>query len=172
MAVTRAVTGEYAQSLIMRTSLTGDRTGGDRGEVSKNITFNSAVTAPISTGYMVGAFTAAAGDWELAHADDPLGAMGDAAYSDGFTVAGTKIKYIRVENTDSTNSITLTRTVATGLTLFLAAADDAITIPAGGVFEFYAPAGGDALTNDTNDHLTVSVSAGAPTGKIFVVYGS
>ncbi len=119
---------------------------------------------------MRGTGTAAAGDLLLAHATDPLQGMGDAAYAPGFTVASSKLKTLVIQNTDSTDSITVARGAANGLPVF-DAASDAITLAPGDFFIYHKKAGTAALTTGSNDKLTISVSAGSPTFEIMAIYG-
>lgn len=130
----------------------------------------SGGSAPTITGFLAGSITCAAGDLLLAHDTDPFQAMGSDSYSAGFSPAGTKIKAIYFRNTDSTNTITISRGAANGLPIF-AAAEDAITLAAGDAFFRYIKAGSAALTTGTNDKLTIAVGAGAPTADVVVIYG-
>ena len=148
-----------------------DRTGAERDVISEAITFAaSGGTAPTISGFFKGVATIAAGDWLLAHASDPLQGMGDARYSEGFAVAGTKLKLLMVKNLDSTNSITIARGAANGLPIF-DAAGDAVTLAPGDIFLFYKKAGTAALTTGSNDKLTLSASAGSPTCDVRAWYG-
>jgi hypothetical protein len=96
--------------------------------------------------------------------------MGDAAYSEGFTVAGSKLKFLLIENLDATQTITVIQGAAAGLPIF-AAAGDGVAIAPGGIHMFYNPAGTAALTTTSNDKLTVSVSGGSPTFRLVAAYG-
>lgn len=171
MAVTTTYSGSLSIALRLAAALSGDRTGSEVASASDSLTFAAAGgDAPTLSGFLSGTATAAAGDWLLAHATDPLQGMGDAGYSEGFTVAGAKLKLLYVKNNDSTNSVTIARGATNGLPLF-DAASDSITLAPGDIFLFFKKAGGAALTTGSNDKLTLSVSAGAPSLTVIAAYG-
>jgi hypothetical protein len=122
------------------------------------------------SGFLAGQFTAAAGDLLLAHATDPLGAMGSETYSAGFSPASSKLKILAIQNTDATNTVTVARAAANGLPIF-AAAGDGTTLDAGGCFFWFNKAGTAALTTGTNDALTISVGGGTPICNLVAIYG-
>lgn len=127
-------------------------------------------TAPTVSGFLAGSIVAAAGDLLFAHATDPFGAMGSETYSAGFTVAGSKLKLLYIRNTDSTNTITISRAAANGLPIFNAASD-AMTLDPGDVFFYHKKAGTAALTTGSNDALTIAVGGGSPTADVVAIYG-
>ena len=171
MASTIAYSGSLSITALLTAALSGEKTGSETARIAKSITFAATGgTAPTLSGWFIGTGTAAAGNILLAHATDPLQGMGAETYSQGFTVAGTKLKILILENLDTTNSITFTRGAANGLPIF-DAASDAITLAPGDVFVYFKKAGTAALTTGSNDKLTVSVSAGSPTFRILVGYG-
>ena len=170
-----ATTATYSAGLKIdgyaSAALGTDRSGSEIDRIFENIVFAAAGgTAPTISGFFKGTATCAAGNWLLAHATDPLQGMGDAGYSEGFTVASSKLKLLMVKNTDTTNSITLSRGTTNGLPIF-DAADDAITLAPGDVFFFYKKAGTAALTTGSNDKLSITVSAGSPTCEVRAWYG-
>ncbi len=171
MADTITYSGNASIVASLNAAISGDKTGAQAAALSKVLTFAaSGGTAPTLSGFFKGTITAAAGDLLLAHASDPLQGMGDATYSQGFTVAGTKLKFLYIENTDTTNSITISRGTTNGLPIFNAA-DDAITLAPGDFFLYYKAAGTAALTTGTNDKLTIAVSGGSPTATVIAAYG-
>lgn len=171
MATTYTYGGSAEITVSGQASASADLTGTISASLTAALEFAAAGgTAPTVSGFLRGDGIAAAGDLLLAHATDPLQGMGDSGYSPGFTVAGSKLKLLMITNTDSTNSITITRKTAAGLPIF-DADGDAITLAPGDVFFFYKQAGTAALTTTTNDGLTISVSGGAPTFSLIALYG-
>lgn len=172
MALTTTYSGSLSLAIALRSAFGGDYSGGQEAEERLSVTFAAAGgTAPTLSGFLMGTADAAAGDWLLAHATDPFQGMGDATYSAGFTVAGTKLKLLYIKNEDATNSVTIIRGAANGLPIF-AAAGDGLTILPGGVLLLYDPAGlTAALTTTSNDKLTLSVSGGSPDLTVLCGYG-
>ena len=171
MAVTTAFSGSANISLEAIATFTVDRTGAQRSAINKAITFAaSGGTAPTISGWVYGTLTCAAGDLLMAHATDPFGTMGNADYAPGFTVASSKLKLFYFENTDSTNTITVARGATAGLPIF-DAANDSITLDAGGLFLWFLKAGSAALTTTSNDKLTIAVGGGSPTAICLALYG-
>lgn len=155
--------------------------GGDWNGTQKNPTLADLITfaaaggaAPTLAGWMYGTITFVDGvavDALLAHATDPLQGCGDAGYSLGFTVAGSKLKYLYVKNTHATLSLTVARKATLGLPIF-DAASDAVTLAPGDIFVLYKKAGTAALTTGSNDGLTLTPSAtGGLTATILAAYG-
>jgi hypothetical protein len=169
MSITRTYAGSVNLGIALSVSKSGDVTGKDSAALTAALAFAAAV-APTISGFLSGVFVAAAGDLLLAHATDPLQAMGDAAYSDGFTVAGSKLKFLFIRNNDGTNSVTISRGATNGLPVF-DAAGDSVTLGPGDWFLFFKKAGTAALVTGTNDKLTIAVSGGTPSCDIVAVYG-
>jgi hypothetical protein len=169
MATTVTASGNLSLILNFLASFSGDTSGQRQAAVSNTKTYGSGGTA--IDGFFKGTAVCAAGDWLLAHATDPLQGMGDAAFSDGLTVAGKKLKMLYIRNEDATNSITITRKTGNPLPIFNADAD-ALTIQPGGTFFLDIPNGTAALTTGTNDGLTIAVSGGSPNATVVAVYGS
>lgn len=169
MATTNTPSGTISLTASLFNTFTGDSTGNRSQQVSVTKLLDS-VNTPIA-GFFKGEAIAAAGDWLLAHASDPLSGMGDAAYSDGFTVSGKKLTLLLIVNKDATNSITITRKTAAGLPIF-EADGDAIIIKAGGIFMYFNPTGTAALTTTVNDGLTIAVSGGTPACDVMAAYRS
>jgi hypothetical protein len=172
LAITTTYSGSLALQIALRAAYSGDREGGEEAKIALAIAFAAAGgTAPTLSGFLKGTVTAAAGDLLLAHATDPLQGMGDARYTEGFAVAGTKLKLFFFQNNDPTNSVTIIRGAANGLPIF-AAAGDGLTVLPGGVVFLYDPAGlTAALVSGTNDKATLAVSAGAPSCTLLAGYG-
>jgi len=172
MAVTGSPSGTLTIVPAFKNALSGD-IGGEEStnEATQIISFVASGGTPTISGWFQGTVTCAAGDWLLAHATDPLQAMGSATYCQGFTVASSKLKLLYIRNTDSTNSITIARKASTGLPIF-DTAGDSVTLAPGDIFCYYKKAGTAALTTGSNDGLTIAVSAGNPTAYVLAVYGS
>ena len=171
MALTTTLSGNATLQANFKSVFSVDRSGEETVGFSDLLTFAAAGgDAPTISGFFKGTATCAAGDWLLAHATDPLQSMGDAGYSEGFTVASTKLKFLYIENLDTTNTITISRGTTNGLPIFNAA-DDAITLAAGDFFCYYKKAGTAALTTGSNDKLTIAVGGGSPTATIIAAYG-
>lgn len=170
-----ATTATYSANLDLGGSaqalLGGDRSGTEVDKFREIIAWAAAGgSAPTISGFFKGVATVAAGDWLLAHATDPLGTMGDATYSEGFVVAGSKLKLLMIKNLSTTDSITVARGAANGLPIF-DAAGDSVTLAPGDIFLFYKKAGTAALTTGSNDKLTLTPSAGSPTCDVRAWYG-
>ncbi len=171
MATTNTYSGQSALSLSANVAFSVDTTGNRR--CSRSVTHTYAVaggTAPTISGFLSGQITVAAGDILIAHATDPFQGMGDSVYSDGFTVAGSKLKALYLRNCDETKTIIIARGAANGLPIF-EAANDAITLQALGTFFMEWPAGLAALTTGSNDKLTLTPSAGNPLMDFTAFYG-
>lgn len=171
MANTYTYTGTLSLAAKLKNTFGGDQVGSVYAEIAKAATFKPSGGDAVITGFVYGTLTVAAGDLLLAHATDPLQGMGDAVYSTGFTVAGSKLKLLYIENTHASLSITVARGAANGLPIF-DAAGDSVTLAPGDVLFIYKPAGTAALTTGSNDKLTLQPSSGSPTAKILVGYGS
>jgi hypothetical protein len=169
VAVTYTLSGTLSLGAALASVFSGDNSGQRNATVEFSDTFAASGGDVAMTGYFKGTATCAAGDWLLAHASDPLQSMGTATYSDGFDPASDKLYLLVVLNTDATNTITISRGTTNGLPIF-GAADDAITIAAGGMFVWYSPAGTAALTTGTNDKLTIAVGGGSPTATVLAAY--
>lgn len=174
MANTGTVAGSVGITASLAEVLAGDQSGQIKSAMSATLRFAAAASLPDiaqASGFLYGKPVCAAGDWLLAHLTDPFNAMGDAVYPGGFSPAAKKIKAIIIRNLDATNSITIARGTLLGLPIF-SAADDAITIPAGGLFVLTLPAGSAAITTGVNDKLTIAVGGGTPQAEVLVVYGT
>lgn len=167
MATTRAYAATLKIESTARVTATGDKSGSVEGKHIKNVTYAAAGgTAPTISGYLVGRVNPATPTaYLLAAATAPFG-----EYSEGFTVAGTKIKEVVLYNEDTTNSITIERTSANGCPIFDAAGDGVTLLP-GAQCVITFPAGTAALTTTSNDSITVTPSAGTPSLFILVKYG-
>jgi hypothetical protein len=171
MATTYAVSGVLNLTLNIKVTASGDQTGTTNLDISELLRFAPSGADAVITGGWKGTAVCAAGDWLMAHASDPLGSMGTAAYSPGFTPASSKLKLLVVINEDGTNSITIARKTTNGLNIF-PTADHSITVAANGIFVWYSPAGSAALTTGSTDGLTIAVSGGTPSATVLAGYGS
>ncbi len=172
MSTVYTFTGSANVVVSLRDTISGDVTGSISASVSKALRFAASGADAVITGFFQGTATCAAGDWLLAHATDPLGSMGSAEYSPGFTVAGSKLKLLYIENMDDTRTITVARRATAGLAIF-DTAGDSVTIQPGGCRLWYDPTGlTAALTTTSNDGLTIAVSGGTPTATVLAMYGS
>lgn len=91
----------------------------------------------------------------------------------GQALALAKVKAIVIRNTHATQAITLTRPAANGVPIF-AAAGDAVTIPAGGVFALAAPgaAGLATVTGGTGDLIDIVNGAGSSATYEIAIVGT
>lgn len=172
MANTNTLSGNTSLTIEGTNTISGDTSGSRKASVSKTLTWAaSGGTAPTITGFFKGTATCAAGNWTFSAAD-PLGSMGDAAWSDGYTPTAGKIKLLYVENTDSTNTITITRGATTTGDAFshILAAGDGLFLAAGDFVALYKKAGGPTVTA-SNDILTIAVGAGSPTATVLCLSG-
>lgn len=172
MATTNTYSGNVSLTGELRTAYSVDSTGGRSAKFTESLVFDPAGgDAPTISGYLNGTLAlSGAVDCLLAAASDPLQGAGDAAYSDGFSPAGAKIKLLRIKCTDATHGFTVARKATNGVDLF-EAASDAVRLMPGDVLLLYRKAGGGALSTGSNDGLTLTPLSGSPTGEITVVYG-
>lgn len=173
MALTTAYSGSLQRIINFLNQFSGDRDGNESAAYRIQTNFAAAGgNAPTISGFLKGNLVVAAGDILLAHATDPFQSMGDAAYSTGFAVAGSKLKYLYIEHTDTSgsNTFTVTRKASVGLPIF-DTAGDSVTLSPGDTFERLFKAGAGALTTGSNDALTLSVSGGSPGALIIAAYG-
>jgi hypothetical protein len=171
VATTNTYSGSSSLSLAAQAAFSGDTTGNRRASRAVTRAYAAAGgTAPTVSGFLTGQLTVAAGDILLAHASDPFQGMGDSVYSDGFTVAGSKLKMLYLRNCDETRSIVIIRGAANGLPIF-EAASDGITLQPLGTYFMEWPSGLAALTTGTNDKLTLTPSAGNPLMDLTAFYG-
>jgi len=91
--------------------------------------------------------------------------------SDGFTVAGSKLKFLMFESLDSTNNITIATPASNQFPLIQAASQSLKVLMPGDIFMFYIKAGSSALTTGSNDALALTASASTPTCQITALYG-
>jgi len=172
MATTVTYSGVMRLAVELIGRFTVDTTGGRTAKTDQTINWSAAGGSdPTLAGFLAGTVSVAgATDLLLAHATDPFQGGGDAAYSDGFTVAGSKLKLLWIRNTHATGSLTVARKATNGLPVF-DAASDAVTIQPGGIWMTYLPTGTAALTTGSNDGLTVTPSSGTVTAEVVVAYG-
>ncbi len=172
MATTYSYSGSLLFTLLASVAFSGETTGTQQSKKQLTITFDpSGGDAPTISGFLSGSLSFSGSvDMLLADPTDPTQAAGTAAYSPGFTVAGSKIKAFYLRNTSTTASITIARGAANGVPIF-DAASDAITIPAGGMIYIEYRAGTAALTTTSNDKLTRTSSSGTATADMVVIYG-
>lgn len=172
MATTTTYSGNLDLTLALRGAYSADSTGGRVLKRTEAIVFAAAGgTAPTLSGFLNGTGTfAGAVTLLLAHATDPFQGAGDAVYSDGFTVAGARLKVLCIEHTGASGTLTIARAAANGLPLF-DAASDAVTLDPGGILLIYLKTGTATLTTGSNDGLTITPSAGTITADISVAYG-
>lgn len=173
MATTTSYSGETLLQHEYRVNFSADSEGSRVARVTDRLTWAATGgTGPTLSGWLKGTFTPAAGDILLAHATDPLQGMGDSVYSDGFTVAGSKVKGIWLRNNDATQSFTVARGALNGADIF-DAAGDSITLAPGNQLWLFFKAGKSALTTGSNDKLTISVTGAHTTASdILVIYGA
>lgn len=172
MATTYSYAGESRIEYELRAAFAGDSEGGRVARIAHRTLWSAAGgSVPTISGWLKGTFTAAAGDLLLAHATDPLQGMGDSIYSDGFTVAGSKLKALYIRNGDAAQSMTILRGALLGLPIFVNPSDG-ITIQPGGRVWLEFPTGTDALASGGNDKLEVTVSgAHTAASDILAIYG-
>lgn len=171
MATTETYSGSADIAFRAAAAFTGDQSGSQ--SASSTITLAYAASggdAPTISGFIKGTLTvASAADIELAHATDPFLTFGDAEYSSGFAATGSKLKTLIIRNTGTTGSCVISRTATTGLPIFQADGD-AVNLDPGDIFVFHKKTGTAALTNDTNDHLTLTPT-GTATLELMAIYG-
>jgi hypothetical protein len=98
--------------------------------------------------------------------------MGNAQYSEGLTVAGTRLKLLYLwANPANTAAVTVARAASNGLEIFTAAGAG-ITLVPGGRLIWEDPLGIGPLATGTNDALTLTPDSGTPTVTLLAVYGT
>lgn len=171
MATTVVYSGSLKVQADARAAFSVDTLGGRSVQQLIEKLFAAAGgEAPTLSGFLRGTLAVSVGDILLAHATDPFQAMGDSAYSDGFTVAGSRLKLLLCENKDGTNSVQIARGSTNGLPIFVAAGDG-VDVGPGGAFLWYHPTGTATLTTGSNDKLTLTPSAGSPSMEVVAFYG-
>lgn len=174
MSVTNTPAGSASIVLALSNLLSGDASGQELcPSISLGYSFAATEALPIMgcAGWLYGRPVCQAGNWSIASATNPFGAMGNMLYSRNLAPGGKVVKLFYVRNLDPTNSVTLTRAATNGCPLFNAASAG-IVIPAGGMFLFIDPTGTTipALTTGTNDAITIAVSAGTPQVEVLIAY--
>lgn len=169
MASAYAVSGSLSLAISLSALGSGD-VAGALGITESDLL---SIASTEGAGWVNGVFVAAAGDLSLAHASDPLGSMGDAAYfPPGFVVAGKRIRAIRIRNNDLTNTVTVISKASTGAPIFLALGDGVTLQKNGGEICLVFPDGTATITAGVNDLITVSVGGGTPNCEITVIYAT
>jgi len=174
MATTYTYTGNIRTSGYFQAEASVELSGAIKQHVDQSIAFNNAGgDEPDIQGffYGIGSISGAV-DMLLAHASDPMQGAGDATYCPGFTVAGSKLKFLRIRNTTAAGggNLAIARGAANGLPIF-DAAGDALSLPPQGEITLHLQTGTAALTTGSNDKLTVTPSSGTVTFTILAVYG-
>lgn len=179
MAVTYTFSGSAQFNIQAQVAFGGDQAG--QQSVSFNpgiITFAaSGGTAPTMTGFVAGTANATTATLNLllAHATNILNAFtATAVYSDGFTVAGSKVKYLCIKNTDAANTLTIkTPVTAIQFPVIQATAQSFAALNPGGIFQWYDPTGlpSTGLTTGTNDALTLVSNSGTCGFSVMVIFG-
>lgn len=173
MATTTDYSGRLAVELLLQAVLSGDREGVEKtpDDLNLAVRFEAAGgDAPTLSGFLHGdGSISGATTLLLAHATDPFQGAGDAAYSEGFTLSGAKLKCLLLENTGEVN-LTVARSASNGLPIF-DANGDALTLAPGDALLIYRKAGTAALVTGTNDALTVTPASGTGEFRLAVGYG-
>lgn len=169
MALTPAITGYLNLNAHARVALSGDGSGSITYEDPISYQMGSG-SNPSLAGVLAGTLSVTgAQDILLAAASDPLGATGDAGYSEGYDPDGDELILLMIRNTHATASLKVERGAANGLPIF-DAAGEGLNIAAGGIFFYYDPAGTGALTTTSNDKLTLTPSTGTVTAELLAWY--
>jgi hypothetical protein len=175
MSITRTFSGSLDINAVAKDTLSGDIAGTESIVRALSIAFAaSGGSAPTISGFITGAVATSTtpADLLLAHATNIfVNFGGTATYSTGFTVAGSKVKLLLLENLDTTNSITVTTPHLHSFPIIQAADQSLRDLGPGDVYLFFAKAGSAALTTGSNDALTLVSSAGTPQLQVSVLYG-
>lgn len=174
MATTYTYGGTLEISASAQASAGTDWSGTVAAALASSIEFAvSGGTPPTISGFLRGTGTATNGDILIANSTDPLQGMGDSTFSPGFTVAGSKLKFLMVVNNDTTQTITFSNGAANGTTIFDGTNTHGEKIEPGGLWLYYDPTGAlsAALTTGSNDKITVAISGGTPEFDLLAFYG-
>jgi len=139
---------------------------------SKVYSFTDGTGTNQAEGFLTGSVTVTTGGITLSLADsaDPLGTGGDDVPENGYDPEDKKIKALLIENTDSTNYVTL------GLgahppTDILAGTTPTHRIAPSGFYLYVIPQGTAAIADGVNDELTLTANTASCICKVSVVYG-
>lgn len=176
MAQTNTYSGALTILAQGKNTLGGDTSGEQKGTVNKSITFSaSGGSAPTISGFFSATATlnGSAANLLLAHATNPFTNLnaGTVTYSDGFTVASSKLKLLIFENLDNSIAITIGTPSANRFELIQANSQSLRALAAGDIFMFYMKAGSAALTTGSNDAIALTPASGSPTLQVSAFYG-
>jgi hypothetical protein len=175
MSVTYTFSGSLQITASAKDDFGGDWKGSE--SIARNLSLVFAASggaAPTISGFVTGVVTTSTtpANLLLAHATNIFTNLtGTATYSTGFTVAGSKVKFLLFENLDTTDSITISTPAANGFPIIQQASKDLRTLAPADVYLFYMKAGSAALTTGSNDALALVASANTPTMQVTVFYG-
>lgn len=177
MATSVELQGTFSLAAALSHLFDGDTGGGREGSISYSRTFAVAQGEPEIIGaecfFCAKDVTFATGEWWLAAPTDILQGMGDAKIHDDQTSVGRTIRlFLVVVDDDAAGNLNVKRHATKGPTMW-DTADAGENAKAGGIILFCDPGGTltSALVRDTNDILTITVSGGAVTGHVLIVFG-
>lgn len=172
MATANSLSGGAQLDIELISRFSGDSSGSRVGRMQQRVAWEPVGgTPPALLGWLRGSFLPAAGSLELAHPTDPLGAMGDAEYSDGLNPAGARLQGLWIYNGDAAATLTLTRSISAGLP-FLDTVGDALSLAPGEQCLLLFTQGRGPLIYGVNDRIDIAVSAAfAAAAEILVIYG-
>ena len=172
-------TGGATFGVSGQNTLSGNESGTASFGASKSVVLATGAASPQveSGGGYSGTFTAVTGGTllNLANGSNIVisGGAGSIAPAQGYVITAVKkLRTLYLENTDGTNTVT----VSCPATLFLAgvgwvASQVVVTLQPGGAVQFVFPAGSSVLTSGANDGLSFVSSAGSPVVRIAATFG-
>jgi len=171
MAITDTLRGEIIAQVVSTLDRTGGNVAGaDVLSHKKRITLTNGSGSGQASGQFGTTFTATTGGITISLADsaDPLGAAGDDVPSSD--PEGTKLKFLLIENLDSTNYVAVKKGT-NGDTNVFTGSTDSVRIDAGGIFLWYSPAGSNAMSDGVDDEIVVTADTASCSVKITYLYG-
>jgi hypothetical protein len=149
----------------------GLATGKDNLSQKKTITLTDGSSTNQAAGWCsASSITVTTGGITISLADeaDPFGAAGDELPTSD--PEGLKLRAIMIENTDSTNYITLG--LGTNfITSWLGGTTPTVRIPAGGIILQTFPAGLDAMNDGADDEIKLTANSASCVVKISYIFG-
>ena len=176
MATTRTPTGSVQATHSLSHTLTGDEVGSPTISLQNQQSVQAGAALPNIDGdtgfHGVATVTTTPTDIELAHATDPLQALGDATQFQGQSPASKKLKALLLKNLSAASYIDVKMPATLGLAgLGFAASQLIKRIMPNGHLSWSDPGGSTAMVNDTNDHLELTAQVGTPQLEILAIYG-
>jgi hypothetical protein len=156
---------------LARAMGSGGHTGTDVLNHEKNQIFTDGTGANQASGWFSTTITVTTSSNTISFANaDPTGGLGDDTWT--LSPAELKVRAIVIENTDTTNYVTL-GFPSTGITGWVAGTTNSgtVIIPAGGVLAATFPSGLNAMTDGADDEVTLQANTASVVVKLSILFG-